>query len=99
VGSRVERHRAGRNFLTPHGTEAYPGLRVVRPGEWSMALLVPGDGASFVARGGERLLGYTTVSGVRAESLTLQPGDRVRMVAWDLPASLVDWEVERLSDV
>lgn len=92
----VERYRSGRNFLTPHPADAYPGLRVLKPGpEWRSWLIVPADGETVIGRGGERLLAYATPSGVRAEGFELRAGDRAHMMAWDLPASLVEWEVAR----
>ena len=92
----TEIHRAGRNLLTPHPPDAYPGLRVIKPGpRWLSFLIVPGDGATIIARGGERVLAYETPSGVRAAGFELRAGDRARMVAWDLPAYLVDWQIER----
>jgi hypothetical protein len=92
----TETYRAGRNLLTPHSAEAYPGLRVIKPGpQWSAFLIVPRDGQTIVGLGGERVLAYETPSGVRAAGFELHRGDRARMVAWDLPAYLVDWEIER----
>ena len=92
----TERYRSGRNLLTPHPADAYPGLRVVKPGpQWSASLIVPADGQTVVARGGERVLAYVTPSGVGAAAFELRPGDRARMIAWDLPASLVEWEIVR----
>jgi len=92
----IERYRAGRNLMTPHGAAAYPGLRVIKPGPgWSGWLIVPGDGQTVVARGGERVLAYRAISGPEAAGFVLAAGDRARMVAWDLPASLVEWEIER----
>jgi hypothetical protein len=92
----AETYRAGRNLLTPHPAHAYPGLRVIKPGpQWSCWLIVPGDGQTVIACGGERILAYRTPSGVSAAGFELQTGDRARMLAWDLPASLVDWEIER----
>jgi hypothetical protein len=92
----AERFRSGRNLQTPHPAEAYPGLRVVKPGpEWSTSLIVPADGQTVAGRGGERVLAYVTPSGVRAAGFQLGPGDRAHMIAWDLPASLVEWEVTR----
>jgi hypothetical protein len=94
--SLTERYRSGRNFLTPHPAEAYPGLRVVKPGpQWSASLIVPADGQTVIGRGGERLLAYATPSGARAAGFELAAGDEARMVEWDLPASLVEWEVSR----
>jgi hypothetical protein len=94
--SLTERYRSGRNLLTPHPAEAYPGLRVVRPGpQWSASLIVPADGQTVIGRGGERVLAYVTPSGVRAAGFELRAGDEARMVQWDLPSSLVEWEVAR----
>jgi hypothetical protein len=92
----VELYRSGRNLQTPHPADAYPGLRVVKPGpEWTTSIIVPADGQTVIARGGERVLAYVTPSGVRAAGFVLGAGDRARMVAWDLAASLVEWEVTR----
>ena len=96
VAPRTERHRSGRNFMTPHDAAAYPGLRVIKPGPlWSGSLIVPGDGQTILARGGEHVLAYATPSGEHAAGFVLRAGDRARMVAWDLPASLVEWEIDR----
>ena len=94
--SLTERYRSGRNFFTPHPAEAYPGLRVVKPGpQWSASLIVPADGGTVIGRGGERVLAYVTPSGVRAAGFELRAGDQARMVEWGLRASLVEWEVAR----
>lgn len=91
-----ETYQAGRNLLTPHGPEGYPGLLVVRPGErWAVHVIVPEDGATIVARGGEKIYAYETVDGGRADGFELHPGDRATLVRSGLPFSLVEWRVER----
>jgi len=94
--SAVESFVAGRILMTPHATEDYPGLQVVRPGPlWSLGLLVVEDGQSFVARGGERVYPYQTRDRVRADGFELHAGDRVTLVRSGRPAFLVEWRVER----
>jgi hypothetical protein len=94
--SRSETFIAGRNLMTTHGAECYPGLRVVRPGPlWSIGLIVPEDGQTVVARGGERIHGYETMGGACAQAFQLEGGDRATLVRSDLEASLVEWRVER----
>ena len=89
--------RSSRNPLTPHGPESYPGLLVVRPGpEWSVHVIVPNDGQTIVAKGGEKVYGYDTVDGGHADAWELGPGDRATLVRSGLPFSLVDWEIERV---
>ena len=88
--------RSGRNLLTPHGPEDYPGLLVVKPGpEWDTFVIVPDGGATIVARGGEKVYAYETVDGGRAEGFELHPGDRATLVRSDLAFALVEWRVER----
>jgi hypothetical protein len=91
----VEIHRGGRNVLTSHPAECYPGLRVVRPGEWDQGLIVPKDGETVVARGGEKVYAYETVDGGRAEGFELQAGDRATLVRSDLPFCFAEWRIER----
>lgn len=89
-------YRSGRNLLTPHGPQAYPGLVAVKPGpEWDTFVIVPDDGATVLARGGEKVYGYETVDGGRAQAFELRPGDRATLVRSDLPHALVEWKVER----
>ena len=89
-------YRSARNLLTTHGPEAYPGLHVVKPGaEWDVFVIVPEDGATVVARGGERVYGYATVDGGYADAFELGPGDRATLARSGLPYSLVEWSVER----
>jgi hypothetical protein len=91
-------YRSGRNLLTPHGPEAYPGLLVVKPGtEWDTFVIVPEDGDTIVGRGGEKIYAYETVDGGRAHTFELREGDRATLVRSDLPYSLVEWRVEEAS--
>jgi hypothetical protein len=89
----------GRNVLTPHDAERYPGLRVIRPGEWDMALIIPDEGQTIVALGGETLYPYETVDGGRAEGFNLAPGDLARMVRKGLPYEMAEWRLERARPV
>lgn len=92
----IETFQSARNLLTPHEPEGYPGLLVVKPGpEWDTRVIVPEDGATIVAKGGEKVYGYETVDGGRAEAFELRPGDRATLVRSGLPFSLVVWQVER----
>jgi len=92
----TETYRAGRNLLTTHGPEAYPGLAVVRPGpRWDVFVIVPEDGATILARGGETVYAYDTVDGGRADGFELRPGDRATLARSGLPFALVEWRVER----
>jgi len=89
-------YRSGRNLLTPHGPESYPGLVVVKPGpQWDTFVIVPEDGATIVGLGGEKIYAYETVDGGRAQELELRPGDRAILVRSDLPFALVEWKVQR----
>jgi len=92
----IEVFRSGRNLLTPHGPEGYPGLQVVKPDrDWDVSVIVPEDGATFVARGGEHVYSYRTVDGGQAQAFELRSGDRATLVRSGLPFSLVEWKVER----
>lgn len=91
----VEIVRGGRNVLTSHDAESYPGLLVVRPGQWEMSLIVPKAGQGFVALGGEKVYAYETIDGGRAKGFELGPGDRATVVAVDLPFSFAEWRIER----
>ena len=85
-----------RNVVTTHEPSAYPGSLVVKPGpEWRIHVIVPEDGATFVALGGERTYGYETVDGGRAQGFELRPGDRATLVRSGLAFSMVEWRVER----
>lgn len=95
----VEIRRGGRNVLTPHGPEQYPGLLVARPGpEWQVGVIVPEDGQTIVARGGESTYSYDTVDGGHAEGFTLGPGDRATIVRSGLPFAFVEWRIVRESE-
>lgn len=88
--------RGGRNLVTTHGPESYPGLLVVKPGpDWQVWVIVPEDGQTVRAVGGERTYGYETVDGGRAEGFELRAGDRATLVRSGLPFSLVEWRIER----
>ena len=82
--------------MTPHASDQYAGLLViiVAPG-WPYNVIVPNDGETIVALGGERILAYTTPSGTVAEGFELRPGDRATRVKSGLPAHLAEWKVER----
>jgi hypothetical protein len=88
--------RSGRNLLTPHGPEAYPGLLVVKPGPaWETFVIVPEDGQTIRALGGEKSYGYQTVDGGRAEGFELDRDERATLVRSGLPFSLVEWRIDR----
>lgn len=95
TGPSVEVVRGGRNVLTRHDADSYPGLRVIRPGQWDLSLIVPKAGQGFVALGGEKVYAYETVDGGRAEGFELRPGDRATVVSLDLPFSFAEWRIER----
>lgn len=88
--------QAGRNLLTPHGPEGYPGLLVVKPGpEWDTFVIVPEEGQTIQALGGEKVYAYETVDGGRAEGFELAPGQRATLVRSGLPHALVEWRIEQ----
>ena len=94
----AETYTAGRNMLTTHGPESYPGLLVVKPGhDWEVFVIVPDDGATVVAQGGEQVYAYETVDGGRADAIELRAGDRATLVRSGMAYSLVEWRVERAS--
>lgn len=90
-----EIYRGGIHLTTPHGPGDYPGLNVVRPGSWEYAVIVPQDGQTFTARGGERLVPYQLRSGLRAQGFTLRPGDQATRVRTGLPGFFAEWHVQR----
>ncbi len=92
-----ERLRAGRSVLTTHPATAYPGLRVTRPdAHWGeVSLIAAGQGQTILALGGERVYGYETVDGGRADGFLLGPGDRATVLRTGLPFALYEWEIER----
>jgi len=92
----AERVVGGRNVVTPHGADAYPGLLVVRPDmRWSVSVIVPNDGDTIVARGGEETYAYETPDGARAEGFRLGPGDRATLTRTGLPHFMVEWRIQR----
>ncbi len=93
----MQTYRSGRNLETPHPPEAYPGLRVVRIGRWPVNLITPTDGQTISALGGERVIGYETVDGGKAEGFELLSGDRATLVRSDLPFFFAEWRIERAS--
>jgi hypothetical protein len=86
---------AGRNVLTDHSLDAYPGIRVIRPGRWDRALIVPEQGQTIAALGGEEVFPYETVDGGHAQGFVLRPGDRATLVRKDLEYCLAEWHIER----
>jgi hypothetical protein len=90
-----EIYRGAQNLTTQHAPEHYPGIQVVLPFEWSYAVIIPQDGQSFTALGGERLLPYQTADGAVAQGFTLSAGDRVTRVRSDLPHAFAEWHVLR----
>jgi hypothetical protein len=92
----TERYKGSLNPMTPHDPHAYKGLLVVdvAPG-WPYNVIVPNDGDTIVALGGERILAYTTPSGTVAEGFELRPGDRATRVRSGLAGHLAEWVIER----
>ena len=92
----VENVQGQRNVLTTHDPSAYEGVLVVRPGpQWEPWVIVPNDGQTIVARGGEKTYGYETIDGGRAVGFELRPGDRATLVRSGLPYAFVEWRIER----
>lgn len=92
----IERLQGGRNLLTPHPPEAYPGVEVLRPGPgWDMSLIVPAEGQTIEALGGERTYAYRTVDGGVAAAFELQRGDRATLVRRTIRFALAEWRIER----
>jgi hypothetical protein len=92
----VETVRGARNLVTPHPPDAYADRLVVKPGPgWKLFIIVPEDGQTLLARGGEEAYGYVTVDGGRAQGFTLRPGDRATIVRSSLPHAFVEWRIER----
>lgn len=93
---KIEHYRGSRNPLTPHPCDRYGTLLVVSVGRgWPYNVIVPNDGDTIVALGGERVLGYTTPDGAVAEPFELRPGDRATRIRSDLPAHLCEWRISR----
>jgi hypothetical protein len=87
--------RAGRNLMTPHQPEDYPGLTVVQVGQWAARVIVPEPGQTIEARGGESIYAYELPDGTHAQGFALERGDRATCVRTDLPHCLCEWRVER----
>jgi len=97
---KVETYRGSLNPLTPHACDQYGSLLVVTVGPgWEYNVIVPNDGDTIVALGGERIIAYTTPSGVVSDGFTLQPGDRATRVRSGLEAHLAEWRVERAGEI
>ncbi len=93
---RAETFVGGRNLVTRHEPDDYDGLLVVRPGSlWTIKVIVPEDGQTIRARGGEKMYPYETVDGGRAQGFELALGDRATLVRSGLPYSFVEWRVVR----
>jgi hypothetical protein len=92
----VETYVAAWHLVTVHPPDSYPGLHVARGApEWLDWVIVGQLGVTVEARGGEEMYGYATCDGVKAEPFVLRAGDRATIVRDGLPASLVEWRVER----
>ena len=88
--------RGARNLVSPHPPESYEGLLVVKPGPgWRRFILVPEDGQTVTALGGEEAYAYVTVDGGRAQGFILRPGDRATIVRSGLPHAFVEWRIDR----
>lgn len=86
----------GRNVVTPHVPEDYPGLLVVRPGpRWDVSVIVPRDGETIVGKGGEETYAYRTPDGAEAQGFSLRAGERATLVRSGLSHSMVEWRIER----
>ncbi len=94
----VETLTASRNLMTRHAAAAYPGIRHVAIPGWDLFFLTPEPGQTVVAIGGEEAYAYETPSGARAAAIRLAAGDRATVVAWDGPAFLATWRVERADE-
>ena len=94
----VEIYRGSLNPLPPHACDRYAPLLVVHPAPgWPYNVIIPNDGETILALGGERILAYTTPGGGVAQAFELRPGDRATRVRPDLPFHLAEWRVERAS--
>jgi hypothetical protein len=92
----VETVRGARNLVTPHPPDSYPGILVVKPGPgWKLWIIVPGEGQTIAALGGEEAYAYVTVDGGRGQAFQLRAGDRATIVRSALPHAFVEWRIER----
>jgi hypothetical protein len=93
---KIDHYTASLNPLTPHDCDRYEGLLVVKAGpQWAYNVIVPNDGQTIVALGGERVLAYKTPTGGVAEGFELRPGDRATRTKSGLPFHLAEWRIER----
>ena len=91
----VEIYRGAHHLTTSHDKERYPGLLVVVPFQWSFAVIVPQDGQTITAAGGERLIPFRRIKGEPAQGFTLAPGDQATRVRIDPSNSFAEWHVVR----
>jgi hypothetical protein len=92
----IETYRSGWHLLTVHPPDGYPGLEVVKgASQWLEWVILGRVGQTVLARGGEEMYAYTTSGGLAADGFVLRAGDRATIVRAGLPASLVEWRVER----
>lgn len=91
----VEIYRGAHHLTTSHAKEQYPGLLVVVPFQWSFAVIVPQDGQTITAVGGERLIPFRRIKGDPAQGFTLAPGDRATRMHIDPSSSFAEWRVVR----
>lgn len=91
----MEIYLGAHNLKTTHGPEQYPGFLVVIPCQWSYGVIVPQDGQTLIARGGERLIPFRTAGGAEAQGFTLAPGDRATRVRTGLAHAFAEWHVIR----
>lgn len=91
----MEVYRGAHNLKTTHGAEHYPGILVVVPCQWSYGVIVPRDGQTIIAQGGERLVPFRTAAGVEAQGFMLAPGDRATRVCIEPSHSFAEWHVTR----
>lgn len=96
---KIESYRGARNVLTLHPPDRYPGLLVVKGGPaWRVWVIVPEDGQTIAAVGGERVSAYETADGGRADGWELAPGDRATLLRSGLEHAFAAWRVERASE-
>lgn len=92
----LETRTSARNVLTLHPPESYPGLLVVKGApQWQVWVIVPEDGQTILASGGEKVYAYDTVDGGHAEGWELRRGDRATLVRSGQPHGFAVWRIER----